>query len=43
MNSHITEMEAIPISEPEMVTLLDPNSLEEVEHYGYLAELLLMN
>ena len=39
MNSHITEMEAIPISEPEMVTLLDPNSLEEVQHYGYHAEM----
>ena len=39
MNPHITEMEAIPVSKPHMVTLFNPNTLEECEHLGYEAEM----
>ncbi len=39
MNPYITEMEAIPVSEPHMVTVFNPNTLEETEHLGYLAEM----
>lgn len=39
MNSYITEMEAIPVSEPHMVSILNPVTLEEDEHLGYLAEM----
>ena len=39
MNPYITEMEAIPVSEPHMVPVFNPNTLEEDEHYGYEAEM----
>ena len=39
MNPYITEIEAIPVSEPHMVTVFNPNTLEETEHLGYLAEM----
>ena len=32
MNPYITEMEAIPVSEPHMVAVFNPNTLEEDEH-----------
>ena len=39
MNPYITEMEAIPVSEPHMVAVFNPSTLEEDEHYGYEAEM----
>ena len=39
MNPYITEMEAIPVSEPHMVSILNPVTLEENEHLGYVAEM----
>ena len=34
-----SEMEAIALTQPEMRTVLDPTTLEEVDHYGYDAEI----
>ena len=39
MNPYITEMEAIPVSEPHMVAVFNPSTLEEDEHLGYEAEI----
>lgn len=39
MNPYITEMEAIPVSEPHMVPVFNPVTLEEDEHLGYDAEI----
>ena len=39
MNPYITEMEAIPVSEPHMVSVFNPSTLEESEHLGYEAEM----
>ena len=34
-----TEMEAIPVTAPEMRTVFNPNTMEEDEHFGYQAEI----
>lgn len=39
MNPYITEMEAIPVSEPHMVAVFNPNTFEETEHLAYEAEM----
>ena len=39
MNPYITEMEAIPVSEPHMVSVFNPVTLEEDEHLAYDAEI----
>lgn len=39
MNPYITEMEAIPVSEPHVMTVFNPTTLEETEHLAYEAEM----
>ena len=39
MNPYITEMEAIPVSEPHMVAVFNSTTLEETEHLAYEAEM----
>ena len=39
MNPYITEMEAIPVSEPHMVAVFNPKTFEEDEHLAYDAEM----
>ena len=39
MNPYITEMEAIPVSEPHEMTVLNPVTLEENRHLAYEAEM----
>ena len=39
MNPYVTEMEAIPVSEPQMTTIMNPVTLEETEHLAYEAEM----
>ena len=39
MNPYITEMEAIPVSEPHVMTVFNPNTQEETEHLAYEAEM----
>ena len=34
-----TEMEAIPVTAPEVRTVFNPNTMEEDEHLGYQAEI----
>ena len=35
----MSEMEAIPVSKPHMVSIINPVTLEEDEHLGYEAEM----
>ena len=39
MNPYITEMEAIPVSQPYMTTVFNPITLQESEHLAYEAEM----
>jgi len=39
MNPYITEMEAIPVSQPYLTTVYNPVTLEESEHLAYEAEM----
>ena len=39
MNPYITEMEAIPVSEPQLMSVFNPNALEPTEHFAYEAEM----
>ena len=39
MNIYVTEMEAIPVSKPELMSVFDPNSIEETQHFAYEAEM----
>ena len=39
MNPYITEMEAIPVSQPYMTTVFNPITLQESEHLAYDAEM----
>ena len=39
MNPYITEMEAIPVSEPQLMSVFNPNALEPTEHLAYEAEM----
>ncbi len=39
MNPYITEMEAIPVSEPHVMTVFNPSTFEETEHFAYEAEM----
>ena len=39
MNPYITEMEAIPVSQPYLTTVYNPVTLEESEHLAYDAEM----
>ena len=39
MNPYITEMEAIPVSQPYLTTVYNPVTLEESEHFAYEAEM----
>jgi hypothetical protein len=39
MNPYITEMEAIPVSEPYVMTVFNSTTLEETEHLAYEAEM----
>ena len=39
MNPYITEMEAIPVSEPHEMTVFNPVTLEENKHLAYKAEM----
>ena len=38
MKPNFSEMEAIPVSEPHMVSVFNPITFEENEHFGYEAE-----
>ena len=39
MNRYITEMEALPVSKPHMVSIFNPVTLEEDKHLGYESEI----
>tara|TARA_R110001592_G_scaffold15010_1_gene66168 strand:- start:1370 stop:1678 length:309 start_codon:yes stop_codon:yes gene_type:complete len=39
MNPYITEMEAIPVSTPHMVSVFNSTTLEETKHLAYEAEM----
>ena len=39
MNPYITEMEAIPVSEPQLMSVFNPNALEPTDHFAYEAEM----
>jgi hypothetical protein len=39
MKPRMSEMEAIPVSKPHMVSIINPVTLEEDEHLGYEAEM----
>ena len=39
MNPYITEMEAIPVSQPYLTTVFNPITLQESEHLAYDAEM----
>lgn len=39
MRPRMSEMEAIPVSKPHMVSIINPVTLEEDEHLGYEAEM----